>query len=586
MNSGGGERVPQVERMAAALRPWAEAAGVPLLDEDALKVPEIYVGGPGQRVVAEVADLLGTGKYGLFRRGEQYGTIEADGTWTPMTYERLCTWLSLDCGFRAYKGTQDEKRDAEFSVKLTRLMLASDEFRRKVKVIAAINPVRLPVFRDELDERGNRKLDLLAPGYDERSKSFTLPAPAFDPDMDPNEAVKLIRSLIQFFPWGDDRSMAVQVAGMLSGFCRFLYSGRAPMFFLNANLPGSGKTNLAKLMLYPVFRNAHEAGYQKENPKEVKQELDAAAQAGAPYVFFDDLPPGVIRDSNLNRWVSGSEWQCRVLQTPALYAGQNRAMTVMTGNRVILSPDLGRRSLGVDLFANLPSKDRTLPKGAIEITDEFFADSAWMDRILSALWSLVRYWDDCGRPMLHKRVIGGFEAWSRFVPNIVAAASFGDCMASSEHNDYGDESVEFETLLKLVIDEFAQRMGETEVMVTMRQIVGCARRNGLFIDQLGTVEDVLDTEGRSNGFRWKEAEFGDQAMQASEWMDPSIRSKWGRFFRKAIANGRLWFGSDKSVWRLGDRSSNHGSKWHLRCEVDAAGNPVTSGAEDVEDLPN
>ena len=565
-------------QLAESLRGFGQLAGVPPLDEQLLATPKIHTGSPAQRIVCAVADLLQSGNYGLYRRAESFGTITEAGAWSQMDPDRLATWLPLECGIFAYREKEGERFiEGEISGKVARYMLASDQFRDKVPEIVAINPVRLPVWSRDLDERddparrGFRKIGLLSPGYDRDSKTFTVaPSAPFDETLDPKEGVRFLSSLLKTFPWGDQRSLAVQVAGMLSPFCRGLYpAGRAPLIVLNANMAGSGKTNLAKIMLHPTFRTADESGFSRDDPKQVKQELDAAAQESAPYVFFDDLPPGKIQDANLNRWVSGGNWQCRVLGTNRIFRGKVRAFTVMTGNRVILSPDLARRSLIIDLFANLAPKDRQLPGDMILIDEDFLMDEARQNEILSALFSLLRWWDDANRPRFSGQSLGGFDAWSRVVVPVVKASGFGDPLARPESLDFGDvEAVEFEKLVRLTIEEHILNLGLSWGTVSLKQFAGVARRNHLFVDQLGTVEDVLDSAGSKGGFNYRIEVPGDSDCQAQQWLDPGHRSRWGKYFRRSVGQGRYWLTEDGRQWKIGDRSNKDGSKFEVRLVVE------------------
>lgn len=562
----------QIALLGENLRTLGASAGVPSLPAEELKTPKVYTGAPPAKIVRALADLLGTGQYGLYRRGLDYGTIEADGEWIPMDPERMATWLPIECGFLAYKSRSDEgTAEGEFSVAQCRAMLASDQFRRKIPRVRAIHPVRLPVFRDEIDGRGIearasfRKIELLPVGYDRASEVYTLAGNEYPEDMDPDEAWQWIYRLLAYFPWGDakGRSLAVQVAGMLSAYCRLMYApGRSPLFCCQASMEGSGKTNLGKLMIWPTFRSAAETGYSHVDKKSVRDELDSLAMDQAPYVFYDDVPSGIIRNSDLNKWVSGDIWQSRIKGGNQMFRGRVSAMTVISGNQITLSPDLARRALIIDLDPKLPSKHRKLPEDAVRMTPEFFLNPEMMTRTTAALWALVRNWDDGNRPRFEQSALAGFDLWAWLVPNIVQAASFGNPCAPVESDDLGDKiGTQFEALVRAVAAEH----GYANCVVPLREFVGAARRNGLFVEELWTVDDVLDTEGRQGGFRAK-GDFFDEPdkriQQAAEWMDAGMRSKWGKMFRR-IARGRHWLMEDGTEFKLGDRTTKDASKFAL-----------------------
>ncbi|MFK5923253.1 MAG: hypothetical protein QM496_13835 [Verrucomicrobiota bacterium] len=582
---------PQVDKWLAKMREQFAASDEPLPKELANRHPFVWIDGPLDMIAARVVEIL-RGKNLIFRRGLEVGTVDEAGEWTEMTTDRFRSWLPMTGGVIPYKGLKDNK-PVKVSVpyEVARGVLASDELRTKLPEIRQINMVRMPVFREELDDRddkkrmGFRKIELLPLGYDSEAKTFTVFQTAdFDEDMDSNDGFTWLKDLLKYFPFADEDRRAVQIAAMLTVYAGNLFNGRSPMFLWNSNLAGSGKSRLSQLALDPVFGESGASGYSYDSREEVRKELDAKAQEFAQYVWFDDVPKGTIRDVVLNRWLTRLTWQCRVLGTKGMFKGKLFAVTFMTGAQIELDGMLARRTLVVDLFPRQRARNRTLPKDAIAINDDFFGNDEMRSKVLGSMWSLIRWWDESGRPGLKEcpalegeKELDSFESWSSIIPTIVATVNFGNCLKEFEAPDSGDtETREFEQLVRLLIEQYA--VGRDSGEVTMENVIACARQNGLFIDTLGSLDDVIRDLGRQKNWEWDiPRELEDitdeghrekltrrfKGEKAAGWTDKRIQSMWGKKFRKSAVSGQHFEVADE-VWEFGTRETSRKSMFPIR----------------------
>lgn len=593
-NDGARHEAPDSSELAGGLASLREQAGLPATEDEAIKARVVKTKLPIDEIIGKVVGYLKGGQYEIYRRGNEVGTVDQQsGEWRVMTPRRFRSWLPMCCGILPVERFQKDLLadgtpifkpvKGELTLDQAATILESDELRVKLPVIESIHKTKLPVWRVALDERdserrkGFRKLELLQHGYDPETLTYTLRSGLdYDENQDPNEGLKFLRHLIEYFPWADGRSLAVQVAAMMTIFCAKLYRGRSPMFLWNANLPGSGKSRLAQLCLDPVHGGAARAGFSYEDKAEVKKELDAAAQAFAPYIFFDDLQRGKIRNEHLQRWLTAPDWSCRVLGSKDMWHGRLYAATLMTGNELKLNDDLERRTLVVDLFARVSARERVLPNDAVILDDEFFADDSRKAQVLSAMWGLIKWWDENDRPKASDKPLDSFEGWSRVVPAVVECAGFGSALAPFDAPDAGNtEAREMERLVKLVIRELmpprppSLPAEEAQVHeITLQQVVGVARRHGLFQEILWTTDAVIESEGEKGGFKPKKtAEFDSEGAeireQAEVWMNPSMRSKWGKMFKGRAASGRYWRAENGEVFEVGSRASSDLSKIRL-----------------------
>ncbi len=578
----------KIKALAAGMRDVASAGGVPVPEAVAGDCLTIWLQEPVQHMAPRVADWLRSGRFHLYRRGTEIGTIdEGSGEWREMDAHRFRTWLPQQACVKLIERWEKsgDAREGELDLRQAETILRSDSMRTLLPVVERIHMVKMPVLREQLDERddpsrkGFRRIELLSQGYDAPSRTFTVRGGLnFDERMPEDDAVTYFHRLLKNFEWGAGGGAGVHMSAMFSVFARLLFAGKAPMILWNANMPGSGKSRLGKLALWTVYGDAAAAMSDIEQRDKFREELNSRAQFYAPYVFFDDVDLGgrVFRSSDLNRWVTNDTWECRVLGGKDWWRGPIYALTLMTGNRIKLSEDLQRRTLICDIFSHLKSEDRVLPPDTILLDDDYFRSDENREINLAGMWAVIKAWDDAGRPGVKERPLASFEGWSRVIPALVDRCMMASPLTKFEAPDAGNTSGrQFEQLMKLVIRRFGDP--EKAVPVTLAQIVGVARRNNMFSDLwpkgLGTIEDVQQTAGERGGIKYQDINEGgierapdeaEKLLQASEWLNASIRSGWGKRLKRDFGDGRHFLDDHGDVWAFGDRNSNDVASYVLR----------------------
>ncbi len=557
-------RIPQeVLDALSKFAPWLQEAGVELPREMDTAVPQIYLGDRVGVLAHQLAqNLKGSG---LYRAGEELVTVnEGNGQFQLMSAKRAVAWLDGWVSF--WKQTHGEKKFVSINRAKAEEILAADAFTCKIPVLNGINPVKMPV------RRKTGVVELLQPGYDAESGIFTLHAGLdYDEGMDPDKAREFLLSLLRYFPFGDDqRSRAVHVAAMLTVFCTGMLpqGARPPMFIWNANQVASGKTRLAQMCLIPIFGMANLATWW-ERAEDLKKELDSAAQDFVPYLFFDDQT-GLLKSGLLNGWLTSSRWSGRVMQTKNRFYVPLRAVTLVTGNQLSYTDDLFRRSLICELFTPVQYDQRTLPDDAIDMTEEWLADEGNRKQILAALWALVRHAEEMEqvRPAKMARKIGSFEGWCKVVPKIVIHGMFGDPTEKPPVETANPLLQDARELTRRALDELVQ--GATVKTVQLAELVPIARRAGLFVEKLGTLDDVMRDLDAGRG-KWKPVEEmettplgtitgvttrapndGEKREQAAAWLDRGMATGFGMVLKKLV-NGLLFADSKGRLYQFGSR---------------------------------
>jgi hypothetical protein len=265
-----------------------------------------------------------------------------------------------------------------------------------------------------------------------------------------------------------------------------------------------------------------------------------------------------------------------------------KIVTVLTGNRVTVNRNIGRRTLIADLFPHQVASERVLPKGTVLLDDEFFSNDENLDKILSCMWACIKLWDELGRPCARhegkdERPLESFEGWSKIVPGIVFHAGLGRALAPFEAAGSGDDDSRRMKQLVRAILEAHLKDGETwkdQAWVSMREIAAVARKNGLFEEKLQSIDDLVHELNGRKGFKWelvpsKEVVFDDDPPmvepneeqkrdQAAHYMDAKIGGDWGKFFRKMAVDSQWFTASNGMVFQFGERGSSKVSKFLLQ----------------------
>lgn len=605
----------KVNRFADNLRGMHDAAGVPQPDENAFSAAEIWVGTEKRRPTPQaftraLVDLVRS--RGLYMRGKDVGTVnEQSGEFEAMLPHDFVTWVPHVAGIvpvAARLNDEDTGKpkivEGDIGVEMARIFLASKELRVKLPMIEHVNRVPLPVVRmKKKDERGLPVIELLQPGYDAETKTFTCHSDVeIDESIDGIAAAHWLFNRAKTFDWsqkdelGRSDRMAVHFACMLTPFCRYMFAGKSPFFHYNSNLEGSGKGALVKWALMPVFRNCGPVTLDPTNRDELLKLLDTKAASGDSYVWADEMPDGILlKELHLARWATSRIWEMRPM-------GQNkqlgkfditRMLTIISANRVRTDRNIGRRTLTADLFPHQAANERVLPEGTVLLDDEFFENEENLNMTLSCLWSLVRWWDEMKRPGSKDRALESFEGWSRVIAPIVENAGLGRPLAPFEMAGAGDDDTrEMKKLARLVIEENCREEREGKVtwlrakVVTMKQIVRCARLNNLFTERLWTVDAVLEELKGKRNYKWRlvpvmeddgtqakemdgsplfnDPTEDDMRLQAAEWLDQTLGSKWGNFFKKMAVVGHYFSAEGGVVYQFGKRETDSkGSSFNL-----------------------
>ncbi len=491
----------------------AKAVGMAVVEDDGAPVVAVLPD------LNQTARLLGqvAARLDLFDRNGELVFIDHSGLVRGMNPATFRTWIN-DHVIIAQKFDKDNGKAiaGTLGIEDSRTVLASENFKRGVRKLTAVNAVRLPVVRDD------GTLEALPHGYDEQTGAYTLPN-GLDYDRSISvEAAKVgLDRMDAEFPFADDRSRAMQRAAMLSLFVKHLPGGQSmkPAFLWLANKPESGKSVLAKTAIYPVIGTA--AAAKMKEGEQLDKEMEAFIRSQRPYIFLDNVYGG-IQSATIDAMLTSKRSAFRGMGGHDDIEVDNVAQLLATGNRLELNEDGARRFAVVDLFEKGEPSERKVTE---RLDDEVMIDPVWRARLLSWMWAMVEHWHAQGMPKGKLRM-GSFEVFTELLGGIVTAAGYEEPFQKVVIPDaVNPEKAEFGELLDLVIEEMG---GEVERDFTLEELARLARSANLFMKQVGTQEEGRKLTIKEDGLKGEEKGFAsDQG-----YLTPSQRSSWGKRIAK------------------------------------------------------
>ena len=424
------------------------------------------------------------------------------------------------------------------------VILLSQDFLRRVRVLRGTNVVRLPVLRPD------GTLDRLPWGYDEQTGIYTVEGGVdYALDMSLDAANGNFDRTFGTFPFSDGRSRAVQAAEELSLFVRHLPGGESlrPGGIWLANKPESGKSVLAKAAQYPVLGRAPAAKLKKN--EDLDKEMEAFMRAGVPAIFLDNVYGG-LESQTLDQLLTSEESMGRAMGGHGVFEAKNRAQFFVTGNNLKLNDDAVRRFLIVDLFETGDPKERPVPDGGL-LNDDAMRSDEWRSRMLAMCWAWVREWHAKGMPLGSHRM-GSFEAFSLLIGGIVEAAGFeAPCAPAKIPDAINPEQEEFRRLMQAVVEEMGLDVRRD---FSIRDMARMARALGVFEPQVGTVED-----GRALTIKVDKL-TGELAAMADDrgLLNDRQNSAFAKQLRKKVGQDTQ---TTRGLARFGKRAQARNSTW-------------------------
>jgi hypothetical protein len=224
------------------------------------------------------------------------------------------------------------------------------------------DPYSLPRIRPliGLTESPQQRPDgslILTPGYDDLTGLFYRP---FEPVTEPSEepikddalhALEIIFDAVKDFCWATETARSAWLSLLFTCFARPAIDGPLPLFVVDANIRGAGKTLLAQIAaIIATGREAPVATWASDEP-ERRKVLTSFFLTGDPIILFDNVE-NCLGGAALNAALTSATWRDRILgESRDTGTLPLRAIIVATANNAQFGADTIRRTIHVRLHS-------------------------------------------------------------------------------------------------------------------------------------------------------------------------------------------------------------------------------------------
>jgi hypothetical protein len=295
-------------------------------------------------------------------------------------------------------------------------------------------------------------------GYDDRTGVLSLGPPDDSPPLSPDECIGGLHNAVVDFPFESDTDRAAWMAGVLTAVGRDAIAGPTPLFLLDANVRGAGKTLLAHTAAMIAGGAGASPATLGRDEDEDRKVITSLARAGARVILIDNVT-GTFGTSKLCEALTlhNGVWADRILGSNKNWQGPFAPTWWATSNNVVLASDMARRTCYIRLSSDLERP---------ELREDFQHPSllAWVAEHRKYLFhcclSLLREYCEAGRPAPEGlQAWGGYEAWSSLVRHALIWAGEADPAANRDQLLYSDTDHDYGEALVQGLFEVVQEKG-------------------------------------------------------------------------------------------------------------------------------
>jgi hypothetical protein len=282
-----------------------------------------------------------------------------------------------------------------------------------------------------------------APGYDPVTAVVYEPAcefpaiPQKPTPQDAADALEILREPFCDFPFETPAHASTAIAFLLTPLARRAYRGPAPLFLLDANTRGSGKSLLADVVAEVATGRPMPRMPPSSDDEELRKAITSMALAGVGMVLIDNVA-GSLGGPVLDSVITSETWRGRVLGESRDVEIPFGAVWAATGNNVQLVGDLARRTAHVRL-----ESDQENPE-----TRQGFKHARLLDwvrenrpRLVAAALTLLRAYLLAGSPDQAIAPWGSFDGWSGLIRQaLVFAGAVDPGLAREKLKEESDSS--------------------------------------------------------------------------------------------------------------------------------------------------
>jgi len=331
---------------------------------------------------------------GIIARPAGSATVHyTDATYTTELLTEAARWVRFDRRIGDY-------RDCDAPMRFAHHILARGawpEFSRCTGIIEAPT-----LWRGEIIDRpglhASSGLYLTA-----RPKGYR-PPPVHPTGRDAESALEQLRDSVSTFAFDTEADRTAAIAGIMTVVLRRPMRA-APAIGIDANLPASGKSLLARVMAAIGIGRSGAVIALTGEPNEDEKRLGAALVGGDQVLIADNIE-AELNSPLLCTMLTEKEVSVRVLGQSRNVRLPTNVVMILNGNNLPITRDLRRRVLMMRLNAGVERpEERVFSRDAVEYVLERRGS------LIRAVLTIAKAYHEMGAPHVGVSPFGGFEDW-------------------------------------------------------------------------------------------------------------------------------------------------------------------------------
>ncbi len=262
---------------------------------------------------------------------------------------------------------------------------------------------------------------LQRPGFDDDSGLLFDPSgdvfPTVPDKPTKSEAMAALERLLDVVcdvPFGTDAHRAAWIGCVLTLIGRNFVAGCTPLFAIDANIRGAGKSLLADVAAIIATGRAAPRMAQPESDAEARKAITSLLMEGERITLIDNVnrPLG---SAAIDAVLTSEIWKDRILGASKTVTVPNACVWLATGNNLTFEGDTVRRTLHIRLDS---PEENPEDRVGFRYPDLRSHVRAHRGELAAAALTILRGFVCAGAPSSGVKLWGSFEAWSK----VVAAA--------------------------------------------------------------------------------------------------------------------------------------------------------------------
>jgi hypothetical protein len=288
-------------------------------------------------------------------------------------------------------------------------------------------------------------------GYDEATELLFEPTAQFLPVAarpsreDAVAALAELADVARDFPFAKPAHRSAWLAAVLTPFARHAFVGPVPLFLIEANVRGAGKSLLTDIVgVIATGRHMARMAYPRDED-EMRKLITSILLAGDALALLDNVA-GSIGGPTLDALLTSTTFSGRLLSTNTVPLLPALTIWFATGNNVVPNGDTNRRTLRVRLESELENPEQ---RENFTHADILTWVTQERPRLVRAALTVLRAYFVAGKPSQKMRPFGSYNGWSDTVRAALVWATLADPHDTVEGIDDGGD-VEAMALAQLI----------------------------------------------------------------------------------------------------------------------------------------